>query len=414
METIRANNRKRLVAVLAIAAGVTIAWMQWRGRDGRTSSHGEVLSSQPVVNASTLPVDESEPPSGLTTVTFDELLVRLRTARRNGSVADVETLLHAIAQGRPAVAIELARAIGESGEEISRWMFALVGDWAAKDAEAALRWLGQQSSPDTAGNLPLLNVIFDQMAGQDSKRLVEISEARLRDYNSAGGFEPQMLAHACVDALIKTGNIALAKETVEAWAQTLEATRMGAASLESIALHIAQNSPRDAAEWLKKLPVSDGRNFAAGTLASDWAARDPQGALQWASSLASDEGRDGAMRRAYGEWVEGDPAGAAEWLDRNKPLLRAGAQTDSMVANLVAASPMVQSDSEGALLWADLISEPSLRSDVMAGVFARWLRMDQPAAASQLNLSLELTPQQKDKIIRSFQESRFDSETNRF
>jgi hypothetical protein len=363
-----------------------------------------MISSRVEVNDARIRADAaaSKQSSRLTTATFDELLVHLDAMTKNRAIEEVEAFLHGIARDRPALAIELARAIGKNGEEISQRTFAVVGDWAARDAEAAWHWLGQQSSPDAAGNLPLLSVVFDQMAARDSRRLVEISESRLRDYNSTRGFEPQMMAHACADALIKSGNAALAKETIEAWTQDFEMNRVGAAPLESIALHMAENSPMDAVEWLKRLPESDARNFAVGTLASDWASRDPQAALQWASSLASEEGRHEAMHRAYGEWVERDPANAAEWLDRNRSRFSSSAQTDSMVANLIAASPMVQSDGEGALRWVEIISEPDLKSDVMAGVFARWLRTDQAAAVSQLSLNLELTAQQKDQILQSF------------
>lgn len=415
MGTIRVNNRRRLVAALGIAAAAVVAWTEWAqwttwtSTDGRVPIRATALSARVEENGATIRAEASasESSSRLTTATFDELLIQLRTVRKNGSVEDVDALLHAIARDRPALAIELARAIGENEEEISRWSFALVADWAARDPKAAWRWLGQQSYPEAAGNLALLGVVFDQMATWDSTRLVELAEARMLDHHSTFGFEPQIVAHACVDALINSGNAALAKDSVEAWVQNLEASRMGAAPLESIALYMAERSPADAAEWLKKLPESEARNFATGTLASDWASRDPRAALNWVRSLTIDEGRNEAMQRAYGEWVERDPASAAEWLDSNRSRISSGSQADSMLANLVAASPMVQSDGEGALLWSGLISAPNLRSEVIAGVFARWLRTDQAAAARQLNLNLELTSQQKDKIIRSFLESTF-------
>jgi hypothetical protein len=345
----------------------------------------------------------------INTAGFDELLAKLQKMRFSGSVAGVEELLLEIAEKRPELAIELAHAIGHSEAEISQWTCTLVGSWAGKDSEAAWHWLTQQTHrPEVNGNTSLLNIVFDQMAVQDPNRLLEIVNHRVRNSNATNGFEPQIMAQACMDALIRNGDIVHAREMATEWTGELDPSCIGSAALESVALHMARSSPSEAAEWLKALPNSEGRNFALGTLASDWANRDPSAAMEWASSLKTDEGRGEAMQRAYSEWVERDPARAAEWLDRELAHFRFDPKSDQMVTSLIAASPMVQTDGEGALQWAKLIAEPSLRLDVIAGVFLRWLRTDRPFAERYLLKDVELTNGQKSDILKSYWNSRHE------
>jgi hypothetical protein len=338
---------------------------------------------------------------------FDDPEFRLKKLQANGSATEIEALLREIAQHQPEFGIELARSVARTEAEASNWTCMLVATWAGRNSEAAWLWLEQQTDrPEVTGNTTLLSLIFDQMAIQRAEHLVDISDACLRTGNPSGGFEPQIMAHTCMDALIKNGSIVVARDTAAQWMRKLDPKAIGSSALEAVAVHLAQSAPLEAAGWLQTLPISEARNVAMATLASDWATRDPLAAMEWAGKLRAEEGRAEVMQRAFGEWVERDPARAAEWLDHERARISNHLNLDQMVTHLIAASPMVQTDGAGALQWAALIAEPSLRSDLLSGVFSRWMYSDRPLATRHLKEDLELTPGQKSKILKSYWEAR--------
>jgi hypothetical protein len=244
-----------------------------------------------------------------------------------------------------------------------------------------------------------LNVILDQMANQDPEYLRKIVDEHLRRADTPGGFGPQIMAHSGVNALIQGGHLVLAREDLEAWAGSLDPSIIGAAAFESVALHMARSSPTDAGDWLRTLPASSIRDFATGTLVSDWACRDPHAAMQWAAKLTVSEGRTESIQRAYGEWVQRDPAEAADWLDHGFSNVQPGPETDQLIASLIAVSPLAREDGEGAMEWTGFIADAELRSKVAVGVLSRWLHSDRASATTYLQQNRRITSQQRTQIV---------------
>lgn len=379
-----------------MAVTLVTAWMLRTADEGLA---GDVISRRAVA------VDELDRSSdvgmfhaGIDSLAAEDLRAMLLKTRANASPSEVEALLCEIARQRPMLAVELARAIGGSEEEISQWTCAVIHTWASLRSVEAWTWFSQQTQhSDIAGNTFILSAILDSMAGQDPDHLLTIVDKRLRQ--GPGGLGPQIIAHAGMNALIQSGHLVLARNNIEDWVRRLDPALIGAATFESIALHLARSSPTDAGEWLRTLPASEVRDFAIGTFVSDWACRDPHAAMRWAANLPASEGRADSMQRAYGEWAQRDPAQAAEWLDHELSNFQRGPETDQLIASFIAVSPMAREDGEGAMQWTAFIADAELRSKVISGVLAKWLHSDRTSATTYLQQHENITPRQLENIV---------------
>jgi hypothetical protein len=196
--------------------------------------------------------------------------------------------------------------------------------------------------------------------------------------NDAGVDLPaaRILAFA-TSALVGSGNGAQARRLVEEMLRDSNSAAQCGNATRTVALCLAGESDRAAADWVETLPSGTARNIATVAVAREWVNHDPAAAMQWATAVA-DAGRGEAMRQVFASWSILSPAEAAEWFLGHDEL----GEADNFVAELLQQSSLPHERPDIALRWAQLIREPHLRSNAIVGVLATWREHDPAAAAA--------------------------------
>jgi hypothetical protein len=403
------SRRTGMFIVGACLIAASPAWLFFRKKEPRTPTATAPLQSSMLLPAETtgsLRADNKQGSSARTDAGFDELVAMLRQkVASSASPAEILSMLRTIAETQPEMAIDLAANIGRTDDERAFWIADLTRLWAARDPQQAWQWITQPSHRlEKINRDGLIGVVLNEMAQSAPKVVVQNLEKLLRLEVQPDSPDPQFVLHAAMQALVANGAMDIARAAIKEWANGPLKDKIAASAYESVALQMADASPASAASWLKSLPRSDNRNFALGTLASSWVDRDPASAMDWAESLSPLDGRVDTIQRTFNEWVERAPADAADWLNTHRAQSQPGGETDRMITRLVAASPLVRGDPAGALQWAALISKPELRAQVIAGVITKWGLSDSGSATRYLEQTAELTPEQKAKILSSWQD----------
>jgi hypothetical protein len=391
-----------------------LSWLLFRGDEPRTPEAVAPIQPSTPLLAETTESHRGDSErgrsvrtdDGLRNAGFDELLVMLRRkVAGSAGEAEILSMLRTIAETRPEMAIELAASIGRTDDERAHWIADVTRLWAARDPQKAWQWVIHPSHRlEKFSTNGLVGVVLNQMAQSAPEAVVKNLETLLRLGVQPDTPNPEFVLHEGIHALVANGAMDIARAAIKQWVNSSLKDKIAASAYESVALQMADASPVSAASWLKSLPLSDNRNFALGTLASTWADRDPAAAMDWAESLSPLDGRVDTIQRTFNEWVERAPADAAEWLNGHRAQSQPGSETDRMITRLVAASPLVRGDPAGALQWAALISKPELRAQVIAGVITKWGLSDSASANHYLQQSADLTPEQKAKVLSSWQD----------
>jgi hypothetical protein len=407
----------RGIALFITGASLMVGLLFWLlFHDNKTPVPGSVVSGRPSTpllaeTTAKLRDDNYQDHSAgtndvLRNAGFDELLVMLRPkVASSASQAEFLSLLRTIAESRPEMAIDLAAILGRTEDERAHWVADVTRLWAARDPQAAWQWVihpGHRLEKISADGL--VSTVLNEMAQSAPQAVVQNLEALLRLEVQPGTPNPEVVMHEGIRVLVANGAMDIARAAIKEWADGPLKDKIAASAYESVAIQMADASPASAASWLKSLPLSDSRNFALGTLASTWADLDPEAAMDWAESLSPLDGKVDTIQRTFNEWVERAPADAAEWLNKHRAQSQPGGETDRMITRLVAASPLVRSDPSGALQWAALISKPELRAQVIAGVVTKWGLSDSESATHYLQQSADLNPEQKAKVLSSWQD----------
>ncbi|MEQ1858568.1 MAG: hypothetical protein ABMA13_01380 [Chthoniobacteraceae bacterium] len=102
--------------------------------------------------------------------------------------------------------------------------------------------------------------------------------------------------------------------------------------------------------------------------------KDPKDAAGWANGLPAGETRQRAMAEVIGEWAQKDPVAAGSYLQQLGP----SAEFDR--ARQDYAQRVVRNDPEGAIAWAQSITEEERRNDTMRDLLRSWGQRDGAAA----------------------------------
>lgn len=124
------------------------------------------------------------------------------------------------------------------------------------------------------------------------------------------------------------------------------------------------------------LGISD-EQFRAGMareLAQRMASKDPQGTAAWANGLPAGETRQRAMAEAISEWAQKDAVAAGSYLQQLGP------SPEFDRARQDYAQRVVRNDPEGAIAWAQSITDEQRRTDTTREVLRSWTQRDAPAA----------------------------------
>lgn len=389
------------LALAGLAAVAAVGWWFLQGRHD-----GSALASEPVgavaAKATTGPAQPSTSAEPVAAAAGD-LESRIRALVKSGaSPEEILALIQELARTRPALAIELAQALGRNEEERAEWVSAVMRGWADRDPGQAWSWLKQQAHRmDDLANGSLGQVVFDGMAKKDPKLLISSVNDIFRDGRQppAQSIAPLVASHLAMQAMVNAGQVDAARQAIEDWARGGNKIEIGAAPMETVAMAMGQKEPEAAGSWLRSLPQTEDRNHAIATYASDWCNRDADGAMKWVESLKPQEGRSDAIERTFADWVERDATKAATWLGDFLNRSDGTAEADKMIAGLIHGSSTVRRDPATAIHWASLITNDQQRGKVTEGVALRWARQDLSGATNFVMKNDSIPTERKQALI---------------
>jgi hypothetical protein len=389
-----------------LVVGVALGWWAYRSRQSPVQPAPQ---ASPVASSPAPAVDSTRPATPVAsantylTAGYSELLALLRN-KLAGSGEEALAALAEIAKNRPDLAIALAQELGRTDAEKSLWVTGLVNSWARRDPKHAWDWLVQPNNK--LANNPVVGAVMDAMASSDPEMLLgNIDVLLLTNDTSGSPFSARNSVYMGLQALVKNGNLALARAAVESWANDSVNLQIGTAAYEIVAMAMDQASPENTAAWLKSLPVSEDRNAAIGTFAVTWGGSDPGGAMRWAETLQPQEGQSEAVGKIFVQWMQNDPGAAMNWLDNYIPRTAGSLQDDVLIGSMILFSPTAKSDPNEALALADSIANPETRQLYQQQIIQSWARTDPESAIKSVLTSKTIPEDQKQILNRLIQET---------
>ena len=398
----------RLLAGVVVA-GAGLCW--WAYRAGRAS----LPTGQPVGQAS--PAASSPGPAPdlarlaapdadaetYRTAGYDELLGLLR-GKLPGTGEGVQDALAEIARDRPDLAIALAQELGRTDAEKSAWVAGLVKTWTLHDPKNAWAWLTKPANKLTTP--PLLGVVMDAMAVSNPEMLLaNVDELLIKDDHSGSPFSAMNSVNMGLQALVKSGNLNLARAAVEAWANDPNKLPIGPAAFQIVAMAMDKSTPEVTAAWLRSLPPSEDRNTALTALGTIWANSDPAAAMRWAESLPAEESQSATVSQIFAGWMQSDPSAAMNWLDDYIPRTAGIVEDDTLIGSMILFSPTTKNDPGEAMKLADAIANPQTRMVYQQQLVQSWGRIDPGAAVEYVMNSQTIDKDQKQLLIQEIQDA---------
>lgn len=261
---------------------------------------------------------------------------------------------------------------------------AVLTDWARRDPLAAFDWYMQNLSslpgrPD--------NTIGELFVGMANASL----ESAMTSLNKLPTDSMRNKAlRAIINEYVAKGDAGRLEMYFNSRGDTAALSLLAAAQIESIALY----KPEAAAAWIATLTDRYVRLKAVNTLIDKWGYDNPVRAAQWVAGLPRDEYWSEFVERMTRIWAREFPDSAAAWLLSLSP---PSEQLDAAIQTLV--SIVLKANPAGAMAWADVITDPDRRQNLMQRAGYLWLQKD-PAAATAYILNSSLPDAIKKRLLR--------------
>jgi hypothetical protein len=187
-----------------------------------------------------------------------------------------------------------------------------------------------------------------------------------------------------------------------AWVRQQDAPDLraaGSSAQAAILGVIARDEPATAAAEWQSLTDARTRTAAVAPIVENWATRDPAAALAWLRSLGPElETTTGvllpAARSALFVWSQRSPEDALNWAQNAAP-----AHRGDYLRHLADDPYGARADRAAVSDLYAKITDPALRSEVLAGHVREWLTKDRPAAQAWLEATSALTPEQAAALL---------------
>lgn len=307
------------------------------------------------------------------------------------------------------------------GAERLRGMLEVVALWAADDSEAALLWL--ESNAQGLARLETLNSGIELWAQRDPRAAASWIDGMANDQSKvsaakslASTWVKQNPAEASKwvsgllpGAIRDEALTALALSWVEAdpqsalrWAATNETsiTNESQESLYNTLIGIyAKNAPNEAEAYIRELPVdpfaADSNQYYVQELVKAKAELDPIQTAEWLQGLAQNDpiNHPENVRSLMQVWTEADSIAASAWLSEQP----AGRARDAAIAGF--AESIQRFEPEAAASWANTISAPEQRVELLTNSIRSWAKRD-PQSALKWVINAELSPALEEQLGR--------------
>ena len=230
----------------------------------------------------------------------------------------------------------------------------IANQWAQRDPEAAIAWLGKITDPEVKSRA--LASAVEALAYTDPKRGLDLALAE-------GGADPQKL-HTAIGSLVKQWSESNLEEAI-AQADQLKSVELQTSFVSHLLENVSNEDPRGAAEILTRFGNVPLHLDTVGNVVMNWARQDPASTAEWVRGFPAPELREVAVRNVVQEWATQSPEQAGEWLAR----MPRESWRDQLVADFVTS--IARDRNELALKYLQHIRDPALRDQVAGSLPGR-------------------------------------------
>lgn len=259
----------------------------------------------------------------------------------------------------------------------------ILSTWAQADPAAAQAWYLQNMPQDPLAAASTVRMLYSNMGiadmGAALAAVAQLPTAELQN----------IAMQTLMSQVVRSGD----ETAVLSYYSSLTDPAMKNYLAVSMAQTWAAYQPEVSAEWLAKVSDPAMLNKYVPSFAATWAYDDPAAAAQWASSIAYSSLRNSTVQSTTRTWAKEDPIAAADWvLTLNPPSPQADPAIQGLVGTISQAYP------QGAMMWANSISDPNARVSSMKQVGKVWMAQD-PANASIYIAQSDLPPNIKAQLL---------------
>ena len=130
----------------------------------------------------------------------------------------------------------------------------------------------------------------------------------------------------------------------------------------------ARTDPRQAADWVERIPPGVTHDQALIGLGASWAEVDPERAADFAVQLPHGPPRQLALQQAIGNWILVDPGAAGRWINQ----FELDQDFDQAIVALATLPSLADEHVELALSWASTIIDVRMRSAALGLIISNW------------------------------------------
>ncbi|MFP6855555.1 MAG: hypothetical protein VB980_07205 [Opitutales bacterium] len=229
--------------------------------------------------------------------------------------------------------------------------------WASEDPKATLAWV---EDPENEGMAKIYN--FGLVRGWASNDLPGATQY-------VAGLEQGGDRHELVK-ILTTEHLKQGFTSTLQWAESMDDANMKKSAFTNLAQQRSREHPEEVAQWLKQHAGKPYSEASFGRLGDNWGQRDPQAAADYFDELPAGAGKTEGMREVVEHWAKEEPADAGDWLLKKEP----SSDLDPVYASY--AREVSNENGEGAMEWAQTITEPKLKEKTITSVGQNWYRQD--------------------------------------
>ena len=292
----------------------------------------------------------------------------------------VPALIKQIAQKSPLAAADSIDQLhsGTVRQEAISWV---TSTWASQDLEAALDWIDSiQEIDDYSATLRSFSQLWIKL---DLESMIEFARNL-----EPGKLQSDFLRTDCKPALPrKSGSSSLLAQDIDPDSPSRQH------SMRTVFSYLANENPTRAARYIEDLDDLNLTRMLADTdtVAVIWGKNNPIETVQWAEELPSERGGREAITVVPAPGCITTPQ-RIRVIDK----IPNRETRDAAVRQLVRS--IQREDPEAAFLWAETVSNPSIRLDLLEYSLRQWSKRD-PDAAEDSIWEISLTQDERNRLL---------------
>jgi hypothetical protein len=253
---------------------------------------------------------------------------------------------------------------------------AALAGWAANDAAAAKGYIEALSDPQRKAELTY--GLLDGWASSDFAAAAAYAASSPRS-SERDRFRELLLARA-----FATGGVEGAQKFFASIPADEHNQLYRQRAFEDVTRLMMMRDPAMAREWL----ASQDQSLLSANVLAQAGRTDAGGTLNWMNSLTGVDAKTAtkAATDILSSWAQTDPTAASAWMNtqKNRP------DHDALVSSM--SKSLGYTDAEGAMKWAQTISDADQRQQAMASIIRKTFRRNPEGAAAELaNLGISQT-----------------------